>query len=287
VSIHDRAWYREQDEPAFSLSLISAAWILIGATFAGFLGQEATANAGYGVFLRAHVALSADGVLRGEAWQPVSYLLLHADLGHLLFNLIALFFFARVVEPLLGRGRTLGLYLAAGVGGAAGHLLWTAAGLAAPSAPVVGASGAITGLLAYGAFRAPRTPFLLFFLLPVPLWLLGAIFVGWDLLAAVQGTAGRVAVQAHVGGAAVGALWFVLSGKGLGRWRLVPRAALFRRAPRLDPVLDRPTPVEEAEDAEVDRLLDRIHVGGIDSLSETEKEFLKRVSRRLREDGSG
>jgi len=77
-----------------------------------------------------------------QPWRLVTSLFAHAGLLHLLFNMYALFIFGGQLERTLGRGRYLALYFISGVGGAA------AVSLIAPLSSVIGASGAIFGLMA-------------------------------------------------------------------------------------------------------------------------------------------
>lgn len=289
MSIHDREWYREEEGSSLRLGSLPARWVLIGGTFVAYLLQAAFENAGVrnGVFIRDHLALSLEAFAGGEVWQAVTYGLLHGDAGHLFWNLLGLFFFASVAETALSRGGLYRLYLGGLLGGAAGHLLWS---LAAGSGGVrvVGASGAVVAVLVFAALRAPRTPFLLFFVLPVPLALLAAFYVGWDLLQAVGGGGGGVAVQAHLGGAAAGALFHFRPWRRWGRPRrpAPARAAAPReKFPAMPPPDFLPEDLHapsEGEDSRVDALLERIHADGIGSLSEEEREFLNRVSRRWR-----
>ena len=79
-----------------------------------------------------------------QPWRMVSAAFLHASILHLLFNMYSLFIFGPVIERLVGRGRYLVLYLLAAFGGSVAVLVL------APTQTVVGASGAIFGLL--GAF---------------------------------------------------------------------------------------------------------------------------------------
>jgi len=81
-----------------------------------------------------------------EPWRMITAVFVHSQgsIFHLLFNMYSLFIFGPLLERLVGRGRFLALYLLSGFGGSVGVLLL------APLTPVVGASGAIFGLL--GAF---------------------------------------------------------------------------------------------------------------------------------------
>jgi membrane associated rhomboid family serine protease len=77
----------------------------------------------------------------GDWWRLVTAMFLHASIVHIAFNMLALWWIGAPVEQYLGRTRYLGLYLVAGLAGSAGALV------ASPTIPVVGASGAIFGIL--------------------------------------------------------------------------------------------------------------------------------------------
>jgi membrane associated rhomboid family serine protease len=80
-------------------------------------------------------------VEHGDWWRLVTAMFLHASIIHIAFNMLALWWIGAPVEQYLGRARFVGLYLVAGLAGSAGALV------ASPSIPVVGASGAIFGIL--------------------------------------------------------------------------------------------------------------------------------------------
>jgi len=80
-------------------------------------------------------------VARGDWWRPVTAMFLHGFLLHIAFNMLALWWIGAPVEEYLGRARFIGLYFVSGLAGAAGAMLQS------PTTPVVGASGAIFGIL--------------------------------------------------------------------------------------------------------------------------------------------
>jgi membrane associated rhomboid family serine protease len=80
-------------------------------------------------------------VAGGDWWRLITSAFLHANLVHIGFNMLALWWFGGPVEEYLGRVRFILLYVVAGLAGAAGALLQ------APTAPTLGASGAIFGIL--------------------------------------------------------------------------------------------------------------------------------------------
>ena len=80
-------------------------------------------------------------VHHGDWWRLITAMFLHASIVHIAFNMLALWWIGAPVEQYLGRTRFLGLYFVAGLAGSAGALV------ASPTVPVVGASGAIFGIL--------------------------------------------------------------------------------------------------------------------------------------------
>ncbi len=83
-------------------------------------------------------------VANGDYWRLITSAFLHASVWHIAVNMYALWWLGAVVEEAIGSMRFLFLYLASGLAGAAGALLWS------PHQPVVGASGAIFGMLGAG-----------------------------------------------------------------------------------------------------------------------------------------
>ena len=155
-------------------------------------------------------------------------LFLHAGMAHLAFNALFLWIFGKNVEDALGRWRFLAFYLACGVAaalahvaaaGASGNLLRRAQDL---QAPMVGASGAIAGVLGAYLLLFPRarvhTLVLFVRVLPLPSRLFLGLWFAGQLLAVVWGDGAPVAFFAHIGGFVAGLLLVPLVGTR-PRWR--------------------------------------------------------------------
>jgi rhomboid family protein len=137
----------------------------------------------------------------------LSSMFLHASYLHILGNMIFLFVFGPNIEVRFGRVKYLGAYLASGVAGALATVaiaLWTGANLVIPE---IGASAAISGVLAAYLVLLPRSRVISiigFFLIPISaFWFIG----GWFLLQVLYQLAGidtGVAYVAHIGGFALG-----------------------------------------------------------------------------------
>ena len=212
-------------------------------------------------------------------WTPITYLFLHAGGTHLLFNMISLFFFGPRVESRLGGRHFLGLYFTSGIMGAVLSLL-------SPHDPIVGASGAIFGVMLAFAIFWPRDLIYIWGVLPVPAFLLVAIMTIMNLLPALTNLRSGIAYFAHLGGFLGGFLylkWIELRSPARGfraRATSLPRKprissgtadlARWSRIPR--------DKMHEVNREEVDRILDKISAKGIASLTAGEREVLDRFS---------
>jgi membrane associated rhomboid family serine protease len=224
-------------------------YLLIAANIAAYVWQsllirhsgEAAIVTGYGLVA---TRLFSDPL--GEGFTIFTSMFMHGGLAHLGGNLLYLYIFGDNVEDSLGHGRYLGFYLLGGIAAAATQII---TGIDSPVA-MVGASGAISGVLGAYIVLYPRAPILVInsipllwlfygFFLSFPAWLvIGFWFVG-NLLSGVStlgmGNVGGVAFFAHIGGFIAGLLLVrpFLSGRARHQsfqwqgWRPPPR----RRAP--------------------------------------------------------
>jgi membrane associated rhomboid family serine protease len=132
-------------------------------------------------------------------WTLITYMFLHGGLTHILFNMIALYFFGPRVEERLGSRNFIWLYMLSGIGG--GLLSFFIS-----PAPIIGASGAIMGVLMAFAKYWPRERVYIWGVLPVEMWLMVAAYVLFDL----AGFGANVAHFAHLGGLATGLLYLTI-----------------------------------------------------------------------------
>ena len=150
-----------------------------------------------------------------QLWQLVSYAFLHASLGHLFFNMLALYMFGSEIERLFGSRYYLRYYFACVLTAAVSHLLVTA-WIGGPPVPTVGASGGIFGLLlAYGLYFPERRVMLLIPPIPMRARTLVIVFAVAELLFGVTQTAAGVAHFAHLGGMLGG--WLMIKSRSWKR----------------------------------------------------------------------
>ena len=149
-------------------------------------------------------------------WQPITHMFMHGGFWHIFFNMYTLVMFGMVVERALGTRKYLWFYFITGLGAAALHtgvewleLNYMDGGIGILYTPMVGASGAIFGVLVAFAMLYPQARLTLIFP-PVTLdakwWVI--IFIGIELVTGITGTAMGIAHFAHLGGALFG--WLLI-----------------------------------------------------------------------------
>jgi membrane associated rhomboid family serine protease len=143
-----------------------------------------------------------------QLWRFVTFQFLHGNLQHLVFNMLALYFFGPLVEAYLRRRQFFVYYLLCGVGGALFYLLLLLLGyrIGTPTVPLVGASAGIFGILVAAALIAPHAMVYLFGLVPMRLVTLAYFFIIFAVLQVLFLGANAGGEAAHLGGAAMGVL---------------------------------------------------------------------------------
>jgi rhomboid family protein len=147
---------------------------------------------------------------RLEVWRLVTYMFLHAGIFHLLFNMLALWMFGAELERIWGTRYFLKFYFVTGIGAAVLTLLFSllpfALARSLQAYNIIGASGAIYGLLlAYGLYF-PDRPIYMYLVFPIPakyfVMIMGVIAF-YSSLSVSSG----IANATHLGGLLVGYLY--------------------------------------------------------------------------------
>ena len=148
--------------------------------------------------------------LKGWFWQFVTYIFMHGHPLHLLLNMLILWYFGSEIEMRIGKGQFILYFLLCGIGAGLFNFLVNVAfiDVARLTNPIIGASGAIYGILAaYGIFFGNRY-FLVFFVFPMKAKYFVLVMAAMELIMGVQPNAqDNVAHFAHLGGMLVGALY--------------------------------------------------------------------------------
>ena len=138
----------------------------------------------------------------GEQIRLVSSAFLHADIGHLVFNMITLYFFAPVVIGYLGTFSFAIIYLGSLI---FGSLLTVVFHKNDYNYRAVGASGAVTGILYSAILLEPNTMLGIFFIIPIPAYLFGILYLLYSIYG-MKAKNDNIGHTAHFGGAIGGFL---------------------------------------------------------------------------------
>jgi membrane associated rhomboid family serine protease len=223
-----------------------------------------------------------------QPWTILTYMFVHGDFFHVLFNMLVLFFFGPPLEERWGSQEFLKFYILCGVGGALLSLLFW-------DQRIIGASAAVYGVMVAFAMYWPDNPVYIWGIFPVKAKWLVAFMIGLSVFFALTGGAPGVAHLAHLGGCAAAFLYLKSS---LGPTPFGPRPRPAKRAkpaPRVSPesatanlrrksAARRAGSTQEEEQLldDIDRILDKISERGMDSLTAEERIRLDEASRRFR-----
>lgn len=227
-----------------------------------------------------------------QPWALLTYAFLHGSFLHLLANSIGLFMFGPPVEGRFGSRTFIRLWLFSVLGGALLSLALVPFG---GDSLIIGASGGLFGVMLAFVLEWPDAPVLIFpFPVPVKAKWLVLFFAVFSLWAGVMGVQDGTAHFAHLGGFAA-AFLYLRAGTLLSRSRtsavaehapavLVrpPSADAARRSEPFGPTRRRGQ--DDSVLAEVDRVLDKISAGGLESLTPDERRFLDEMSKRFQQD---
>ncbi len=282
--------YGEQAQPMHvvtKLVIVTVAIWLVDQFVRSSTGQP-------GVFrhvISEHMALQLDWITRPwEAYKLVTYGFTHAAVGegsgymHILGNMFVVWMFGRFVEQQYGAKEFLWFYFSAMI---FAGLSWTAVqyfsdGLPTDNAPmptVIGASGAVVAVLILFVFNNPKQTALLFFVIPVPVWFIGVLAVGTDVISALN-PASRVAVECHFAGALFAFLYYKLN------WNfssgIAGKFSFNELKPKPKLKIHRPESKSEKIAEKADVILEKLHREGEASLTNRERKILEDYSRNVR-----
>lgn len=202
-------------------------------------------------------------------WTLVTYMFVHANLTHILFNMLALYFFGPRVEERLGETRFITLYGISGVAGAILSLIF------APFSPIIGASGAVFGVMLAFARFWPTAEIYIMGILPLQARVAVLLMAAVSLWSGLRGSRTGVADFAHLGGFVGG--WLYLKWLDMRQGAKRFRSKVTAKVPR-DTLSNwkhvDPKSVHEVNRDEVNRILDKISAKGLGSLTPEERLFL-------------
>lgn len=296
MGFQDRDYYRESSQSIYVTSIVIKLIIINGVVF---LAEILFGNDLRGNSVVSLLGVHADTIVRPLYWwQFLTAGFVHdpQSITHIFFNMLGLYIFGMRLEERYGRKEFLRFYLTAIVLGfivwsASNYMLGTRNGVQLDRiAPCIGASGGVTAAVILFCLLYPRATLLANFVFPVPAWFIGILTVAGDLHGSISTSAltGGVAYDVHLVGAAL-ALGYWYFGWNFGQ---LPGADGFQQLVRSVKRWSKPKPplrVHDPEhyyedlDAQADRLLQKVHDQGQESLTAQERRILEDYSRRTRQ----
>lgn len=244
-------------------------------------GNVSTTNQGS---VNEALALNADTLWKPWTWYKVlTYAFAHSsrDISHIFFNMLSLYFMGRSVEMKYGRKEFLKIYLLAAL--FCGVLSMVVRSFGPDGRSVLGASGAVLCISMLFVYNFPNAT-VYFIVFPMPAWVLGVIFVLTNFF---SNPGSGVAYDVHLFGILFATMYFFLGWNfsklqdpmqgvaSIQRWW---KRRKFKLHTQDDPSLSD----EELEAREADRILEKIHASGKDSLTSREKKFMEKYSQSVR-----
>lgn len=204
-----------------------------------------------------------------KPWTLITYMFLHGDFSHILFNMLGLLFFGPRLELELGERNFLLLYVVSGL--MAGLLSFLM-----PFSAIIGASGAVYGVFMGFAYYWPRENIYVWGVLPVQARWMVVFMTAMSLFGGFGFTMDNIAHFAHLGGFLGGYLFLKLLER---KAKIVDQ--IVSSLPAIEPAkwktINREK-LHEVNRTELDRILDKINAKGVNSLLPGEREFLERFS---------
>jgi membrane associated rhomboid family serine protease len=230
-----------------------------------------------------------------KPWTLLTYFFSHEGIFHILWNMLFLYWFGKLIDEYLGNRRLINLYLLGGLAaGVAYLLLYNLVPYFRPSigAPLLGASGAVYAVVVGAATLMPNYTFFMLLLGPVRIKYIAAFFIVLSFvdLSRDANPGGNIA---HLGGALLGFVFISQLKQGTDIGKPLTGVAewlkrLFQPKPKLKVTHRSPVRNGQATSAphaipnqdEIDAILDKISRSGYESLTKEEKQKLFRASQK-------
>ncbi len=229
-------------------------------------------------------------------WTLVTYFFVHSlrDVFHILFNMLFLYWFGKLIDEYLGSRRLVNMYILGGLAGGISYLILSNAAPGFAGTHLIGASGAVYAVVVGAATLMPNYTFVLFLLGPVKIKYIAGFYVLMSYVGLVIG--GNMGGDiAHLGGALMGFLFISQLNRGNDMGRPLTRLTewvrgIFQRKPKMKVTYRNTATVHSKttaatysgtpDDDEIDAILDKINRSGYESLTKEEKQKLFRASQK-------
>ncbi len=283
MGIFDRDYMRDSNAGRGALSRLTGLQLVLGFNVIVFVAWMILPKQ----MMAHHFMTSMTHLKSGYVWTLITAAFSHFDLWHFLINMLVLYSFSAPLEARWGKRRYLLFYLGAALFSSILHCSMSFFGF--QDVPALGASGAVCAMTTAFAIYYPKAVIYLWGILPVPAWLLVGGFALFDIKGLVDqagGGGGNIGHAAHLGGTV-----FALIVIGLLAGQLLPRGkqtvrrmtSSTGRAPAEYYPQNNVQPERDIdEENRLDELLTKVSRTGIDSLTDEEREDLRRIGEKRR-----
>ncbi|KAA6421878.1 MAG: rhomboid mitochondrial-like protein [Trebouxia sp. A1-2] len=199
---------------------------LIAANCAGFFLWQSDPT-----LIKRHAIVSVNSIREGRIYTLLTSAFSHASLNHIFANMFTFYFFGREIGLTFGGKKLLALYVAGGIAGSLAHVAffyfkaqstgaapWIKEVRIANSPGALGASAAVNAIVLLDILLYPQRMVYLYMVLPVPAALFGVVYIVGSMTGLLGGVGGNISHAGHLGGAAVGAAYFLALKRGRIRW---------------------------------------------------------------------
>lgn len=206
-------------------------------------------------------------------WQPITYMFMHGGVWHVVINMFVLWMFGSELESIWGKKEFIKYYFVTGIGAG---LIWLLFNIGGSSSILIGASGAVYGILmAYGLIFPNRTVYI-YFLFPVKVkWFV--LFIGAIAFFSSMGTGSNISHLTHLSGMLIGYLYLRFS----DHWRNISFNLRKKIVELKSQQKEKNNQMKMELEQELDMLLDKANICGWESLSEEEHSKLQSASWKL------
>jgi membrane associated rhomboid family serine protease len=219
-------------------------------------------------------------------WTIITYAFFHADVFHILFNMFALYFFGDVLQDFIGRKHILSVFVISSAGGALLYFLFynvfPKLQISAAYSDLIGASAGVMGILIAATTITPDLPIGFLLWRELKLKYVAVLFLIVDIVSLVSSnTGGHIS---HLGGMLAGWIYIkqLQNGNNLGAWLQFDFSKIKNRKKfqvhRNDNFIEKKVDAKKTNEEKLNKILEKISASGYESLSNEEKDFLKKYS---------
>jgi membrane associated rhomboid family serine protease len=288
--------FRKQNNGLVQIILINVIVFLLMVTVLGIL--KLTGNDAYFSYVEENLYLPGNAwEFITHPWTLITYFFVHSlqDILHILFNMLFLYWFGKLIDEYLGSRRLINMYILGGLAGGISYLLLSYLAPGFAGTYLIGASGAVYAIVVGAATLMPNYTFFLFLLGPVKIKYIAAFYVLSNYISLMMGGSNMGGTVAHLGGALMGFLFITQLNRGNDLGRPITRLSewvkgLFQGKPKMKVTYRNTTTVHSKttaptysgmpDDDEIDAILDKINRSGYESLTKEEKQKLFRASQK-------